>query len=285
MSTQPEHNTAQLSQDDFAMERVLLLVDDEESILSSLNRLLHRDGYRILRATSGRAALDILKQEEVGVIISDQRMPEMKGVDFLRKAKEVCPKTVRMVLSGYTELKSITDAINEGAIFKFLTKPWDDELLRKNVQEAFAHHELKERNVRLAQKLSAVNAELAKVNAILHQQVEQKTRDASFNLTVLQIAQDVLESLPIAVIGIGNDGTLAVANHQAQEWLALAPLLGRKVEEVLPAEVTALYQAAVNGKETRIPRTISLPSHGDVEVRCVALGKTAKPRGWIIVMS
>jgi response regulator RpfG family c-di-GMP phosphodiesterase len=285
MPAKPDLNSVSPSQGESTRERILLLVDDEENILSALSRLLRRDGYRILRANSGKAALEMLRQYIVGVIISDQRMPEMTGVEFLRKAKKIRPKTVRMVLSGYTELKSITDAINEGAIFKFLTKPWDDELLRNNVQDAFAHYELKERNIRLTEELSAVNAELAKVNVLLHQQVEQKTRDASFNLMVLQIAQDVLEYLPVAVIGIGNDNMVAVANRLAHEWLVVTPLLGRKVDDVLPADVIALYQTAVSSNETRAPKTLMLPGWGPIEVRCVALGKTRKPRGWIIVMS
>jgi len=122
-------------------ERTLLLVDDEENILSALTRLLRRDGYHILRASSGREGLELLAANAVGVIISDQRMPEMSGTEFLSKVKDMYPDTVRIVLSGYTELNSITDAINRGAIYKFLTKPWDDDLLREHIREAFAHCE------------------------------------------------------------------------------------------------------------------------------------------------
>lgn len=284
MSVNSDSSAVNWTETDSAFERILLLVDDENNILSALRRLFHRDGYRILCANNGMAALEILKQEAVGVIISDQRMPEMTGVDFLRKAKEIRPKTVRMVLSGYTELKSITDAINEGAIFKFLTKPWDDDLLRSNVRDAFAHYELKERNVRLREQLSAANSELARVNSVLSQQIEQKTSDASFNLTILQIAQEVLEYLPIAVIGVDNAGMVAVANHQAYEWLGMTPLLGQKVEEVMPAEVFTLYEAAANGNEIGAAKTFVLPGKGLVAARCVALGESERPRGWIIVM-
>lgn len=284
MSVKSDSSTVNQTETDSAFERILLLVDDESNILSALTRLLHRDGYRILCASNGKAALEILKQEAVGVIISDQRMPEMKGVDFLRKAKQIRPKTVRMVLSGYTELKSITDAINEGAIFKFLTKPWDDDLLRLNVRDAFIHYELKERNVRLREELSAANSELAKVNTILCQQVEQKTRDASFNLTILQVAQEVLEYLPIAVVGVDSAGMVAVANHQAHEWLGMTPLLGHKVEEVMPDEIASFYEATTNGGEIRAEKTLSLPGKGIVATRCVALGENIRPRGWIIVI-
>jgi CheY-like chemotaxis protein len=94
-----------------AQQRTLLLVDDEDSIVSALRRLLRRDGYHIVTANSGAQGLQRLAENSVDVIVSDQRMPGMTGVEFLRRAKELYPDTVRMVLSGYTELQSITDAI------------------------------------------------------------------------------------------------------------------------------------------------------------------------------
>jgi EAL domain-containing protein (putative c-di-GMP-specific phosphodiesterase class I)/CheY-like chemotaxis protein len=121
--------------------RVLLLVDDEEFILSSLKRLLRRDGYQILTAASARQGFELLAMHPVGVIVSDQRMPDMSGTEFLSKVKEIYPHTVRMVLSGYTDLQSVTEAINHGSIYKFLTKPCDDNLLRETIQNAFDRFE------------------------------------------------------------------------------------------------------------------------------------------------
>jgi len=94
-------------------------------------------------------------------------MPGMMGVDFLRRVKAIHPQTVRMVLSGYTELQTITDAINEGAIYKFLMKPWDDGLLRANVEDAFRHKELADENRRLLAEQESVNKELVRENAQL----------------------------------------------------------------------------------------------------------------------
>ena len=108
--------------------------------------------------------LEILAQNEVDVILSDQRMPGMTGVEFLRRVKSIHPRTVRIVLSGYTELQSITDAINEGAIYKFLTKPWDDNMLRANVEEAFRYKELGDESRKLQFELQAANVELAREN-------------------------------------------------------------------------------------------------------------------------
>ncbi|MBL3558455.1 MULTISPECIES: EAL domain-containing protein [Marinobacter] len=121
-------------------ERTLLLLDDEENILRALTRLLRRDGYRILATTSVKEAFSLLAANQVQVIVSDQRMPEMSGTDFLSEVKAIHPETVRIVLSGYTDLKSVTDAINEGAIYKFLTKPWDDKQIREHIQQAFLYY-------------------------------------------------------------------------------------------------------------------------------------------------
>jgi EAL domain-containing protein (putative c-di-GMP-specific phosphodiesterase class I)/ActR/RegA family two-component response regulator len=115
----------------------LLLVDDEENILSALIRMLRRDGYRILTATGADDALDVLGRNDVQVVISDQRMPGTSGTELLSKVKEMYPDTVRMVLSGYTDLAAVTAAINQGAIYKFLTKPWNDEELRLQIRDAF----------------------------------------------------------------------------------------------------------------------------------------------------
>jgi CheY-like chemotaxis protein len=118
----------------------LLLVDDEPSVLSSLKRLLRRENYRILAADSGEAALKLLAENEVGVILTDQRMPGMTGTELLARARAMHPRAVRMVLSGYTGLDSITEAINRGEIFKFLTKPWDEMELLDAIREAFRHY-------------------------------------------------------------------------------------------------------------------------------------------------
>lgn len=198
-------------------QRTLLLLDDEENILTALARLLRRDGYRILKATSAPEAFDLLAENTVGVIVSDQRMPIMSGVEFLHRVKRMYPDTVRMVLSGYTELKSVTDAINEGAVYKFLTKPWDDELLRANIKEAFQRYEMVRDNRLLTEEMVVVNEQLNQVKHQLERRVELKDVEAQRNMGVLQVSQEVFEYMPVGLIGVGEDGLIAMANGVANQ--------------------------------------------------------------------
>ena len=118
----------------------LLLVDDESSILSALKRILRGENYRILTATSGEEALALLALHPVGVIVSDQRMPKMSGTDLLAKVRLMHPRTIRIVLSGYTGLDSLTEAINQGEIYRYLTKPWQNEELIEVIRAAFRRY-------------------------------------------------------------------------------------------------------------------------------------------------
>jgi FixJ family two-component response regulator len=213
----------------------LLIVDDEANILSSLGRVFRRDGYRLLSASGGREGLELLEKHEVGVILSDQRMPDMTGVRFLSQVRERWPDSVRIVLSGYTELSSVTDSINQGAIYKFLTKPWEDDDLRETVRKAFQLYRVTRENTRLNAALQAANAELTRWNQELERRVADKTREALRNLHVLRVAQEILARLPLAVLGIDPEGYIALSNQEAEGLLGTAgPLLGERAEEVLP---------------------------------------------------
>ncbi|CAB1369457.1 EAL domain-containing protein [Denitratisoma oestradiolicum] len=130
----------------FAIEanarRTLLVLDDEENVRNSLRRLLRGDGYNILTAASPMEAFDLLAKHEVWVILADQRMPEMSGTEFLRRVKDIYPNAIRIVLSGYTDLETVTESVNQGAVYKLLFKPWDNEVLRQTLHDAFWQYEL-----------------------------------------------------------------------------------------------------------------------------------------------
>ncbi|BCK87881.1 regulator of RpoS [Sideroxyarcus emersonii] len=266
------------------MVRTLLLVDDEENITSALVRLLRGDGYRILRANSGEAGLQLLAQNEVGVIISDQRMPGMTGVEFLSKVRDLYPDTVRIVLSGYTELNSVTDAINRGAIYKFFTKPWEDDLLRANVQEAFQRYEMKMENVRLTNELQQANEALLRINRELEQRVEDKTREVMLNLNVLKISQEVLEHLPVGVVGIGDDGVIAVANRSAHRLFAAdgsRPMLGEAAVDIIPSE---LLLCVVGEGCRKLQEKIQLSNRVQANCWCCPMGESSASKGIVLVI-
>lgn len=259
-------------------ERVLLLVDDEPNILRSLVRLLRRDGYQILTATSGREGLEILKEHQVGVIISDQRMPEMTGTEFLSQVKEIYPDTVRIVLSGYTDLNSVTDAINRGAIYKFLTKPWQDDLLRENVQKAFEQYELRAENQRLTE-------ELRQANEILSRQVVAQDRELGLHHHMLELSREILEYLPVGVMGIGDDGVIALANSCMHRLLGVEPgtLLGMEATNSLPPALSEICRAGINGEEI-CRRTVDIGGGSVVELHYSHLGPSAPAQGSVMVL-
>jgi len=268
------------------MERTLLLVDDEENITSALVRLLRRDGYNILRANGGEAGLALLAQNEVGVIISDQRMPGMSGVEFLSKVREQYPDTVRIVLSGYTELNSVTDAINRGAVYKFLTKPWEDDLLRANVEEAFQRYEMRMENARLARELEDANEELTRINHELEQRVEEKTREVLRNLNILQVSQEVLERLPVAVLGVGDDGIIAIANRSALRLFSKdgsRPLLGETASEVIPVELLSCVLDEKSGGHDGI-LNYQLAGGRQAKCWCCPMGESSQSKGLVLVI-
>ena len=135
----------QLPSERNAPARTLLLVDDEPNILSALRRLCRSEGYTVLAADNGRTALELMAAHPVQVVLSDQRMPYMSGTEFLARARALQPDSIRMLLTGFTEIDSVIQAINQGTLFKFLTKPWDDGAVLAHLREAFDYHELRAR--------------------------------------------------------------------------------------------------------------------------------------------
>ncbi|MQA42507.1 EAL domain-containing protein [Rugamonas aquatica] len=227
-----------------ARRRSLLLVDDEKNIVASLKRLLRQDGYDLYSAASGEEGLELLARLPIDVIISDQRMPGLSGADFLRQARVVRPETIRIMLSGYTELQSVTDAVNEGAIYKFLTKPWNDEQLRAHVGEAFRLKEIADDNQRLHLEVRTANHELASANRRMEQLLHQMQRQIHRDEISLSIAREILQHLPLPVIGMDDAGMIAFINGAAERVFSGATLLGAEAGVALPALLPPAGQAA-----------------------------------------
>ncbi len=157
----------------------ILLVDDERNVLASLRRLLiEEESMEILVADSGKEGLRILDERpEVGVIVSDQRMPEMSGVEFLSKARQQVPDTLRILLTGYADLEATVDAINRGGAYRYIAKPWDDHELVTTLREAVAHVSLQRENLRLQALVNRKNEELRQWNTRLKSRVLEQTAE------------------------------------------------------------------------------------------------------------
>lgn len=178
------------------MQHTLLLVDDEENILNSLRRLFRREGYTILTATSGAEGLELLAQNEVSLIMSDQRMPQMIGAEFLAKSREIAPHCIRIMLTGYSDLEAATEAVNRGGISRYITKPWNDDEISQIVRDALRQIELERENKQLTIELQQKNKELEDFNARLEKAVRQRTRELQLKVKELEgkdrIAQHML---------------------------------------------------------------------------------------------
>ncbi|MGZ5201885.1 MAG: EAL domain-containing protein [Telluria sp.] len=257
-------------------ERTLLLVDDEPNILAALKRQLRGAGLRIITAAGGEEGLQLLAREQVDVIVSDQRMPGMTGVEFLRAVKHSHPDTVRMVLSGFTELQSVTDAVNEGAIYKFLTKPWDDTQLHAHILEAFRHKEMADENRRLNLEVRTANQGLAQANRQLEEVLRQQQEQISRTGISLAIVREALQHVPLPILGLDEDDVVAFANLAAQElFRSASQLLGSAVEYFMP-------ELATVGEGQECIATV----HGTrYEIVAHGMGKGTRARGLLIIFT
>ncbi len=153
----------------------LLIVDDEKDILRVLSLTFEED-YDVFTATSGKQALEILEKEEIALIIADQRMPEMDGIEFLERTIEKYPQVIRIILTAYPDTESLIQAINTGRVYRYITKPWDRAELKITVQRALESYELAVENHRLVKELQAANEQLQAENLYLKREVARGSR-------------------------------------------------------------------------------------------------------------
>ncbi|MFA4830354.1 MAG: response regulator [Thermodesulfovibrionales bacterium] len=197
----------------------ILCVDDEQNVLKSLERFFIDDNYEILCAASGEEGLEIMqKVAPVQIVISDYRMPGMNGVEFL---KEVCsrwPNTVRIVLSGYADTAAVVSAINEGQIYKFIPKPWDENDLRVAISNSIDRYFLYKKNLQLSGELKRL--------------------------------KDMLDGLPAAVLCIDPDGLIVFINQKGNELFKEESRIipGTSNRYALPAEIQPGIDEATRNK-------------------------------------
>ena len=152
----------------------LLVVDDEVDVLESLRHQFHR-GYRVLTSVSGKQAIEILLNEDVELILTDQRMPGMSGDQFLREARRLKPDAIRMLFTGYADIQAVISAVNEGHIFRYILKPWDSVELEGIIHQGVEQYDLLAERKRLVAELQAANLELVQANQELARAGQLKT--------------------------------------------------------------------------------------------------------------
>lgn len=192
---------------DEATPATVLFVDDEANILSSLKRLFRPLGYRIFTAERGAAGLEIMAKEKVDLVVSDMRMPEMTGAQFLEQVREKWPDAIRILLTGYADISSTIDAINKGQIYRYISKPWEDNDITITVRQALERRALEGENARLQaltlaqnDKLKGLNAELTDMNANLESKVLARTEELRQTMGFLETAHEKLKKGFVASI-------------------------------------------------------------------------------------
>jgi len=153
----------------------VLVVDDEENVLRSVERLFRREPYRLLTAASAEEALAAFEREPVHLVMADQRMPGMTGIQLIQRIREQHPEVMRVVFTGYIDMNTAIDAINKGQVFRFVTKPWRDDDLKTVVRQALIQYELVVENRKLMDLIERQNLRLRQLNQQLEKQVAQRT--------------------------------------------------------------------------------------------------------------
>ncbi|MBF2090336.1 MAG: response regulator [Synechococcales cyanobacterium K44_A2020_017] len=220
----------QLQQVEQAKKPKMLVVDDEPDNLDLLYRTFRRH-FNVLKAESGGAALDILAQEgEVAVIISDQRMPEMKGTEFLSKTVVQFPNTMRIILTGFTDVEDLVEAINSGQVYKYITKPWDPSELKTVVQRAVESYELQKQR---SDDLKRAQAQTHLLSAIVR--VTQRSVDHQARLDTIVEALCSSFSADRCILQMVRDAALTevYSSNQpgAADWLQQDPLAQQAIAQ------------------------------------------------------
>lgn len=140
------------------MSNKVLFVDDEENILNSIKRGVLFEDFEPIFVLSGEEAIEVIENNDISVIVSDMKMPTMNGLDLLKKVKEISPDTIRIVLSGYNEIAQVLATINNLGVFKYISKPWNDDTdFLPAIREAIVYYNLKTENANMKKQLEELN--------------------------------------------------------------------------------------------------------------------------------
>jgi PAS domain-containing protein len=202
----------------------------------------------------------------------------MNGTEFLRRVKDLYPDTRRIVMSGYTELQTLTDAINEGAIYRFVTKPWDDQKLRTAIREAFRRHELACEGSRLDRRAHEVSERVSRTNLELQVLVQEKADRITRDSTALDVIHEAVDNLPLPLIGADPDGMIALINRAAR---ALFPLgaVGGEALHALPAPLAR----CLTDRSAALPPLIEIDGRTWCPAR-YAMGSSSQSAGLVVTL-
>lgn len=184
----------------------ILFVDDEKNVLQALRRLFIDEDYTVILANSGEEGLEVLKDNpNIGLIVSDQRMPGLKGAEFLEKAKEMHPDSIRMLLTGYADINAVADAINKGGAYRYITKPWKDEELLQIIGDAVKRYQLIKENKRLQEIIKKQNEELKRWNSQLEYFVQEQTIEIQRKNEALQkLNEDLKKNFKNSILAFSS---------------------------------------------------------------------------------
>ncbi|MEJ2038402.1 MAG: response regulator, partial [Desulfosarcinaceae bacterium] len=240
----------------------LLFVDDEKAVLKAMLRIFRRQNYALFTAETGQQALSVMEEEKIQVVVSDHRMPGMTGTDLLREIKKRWPQTIRIMLTGYADVDAVMGAVNDGAVYKFITKPWNDEDLRLTVSLALEQYDLMQENKSLKKQTANQHREIKRLSRFLtlhrSQLGNMLLRDGFISKENLDKALRIQErghkTLPKILMDMGlvDEATIhqTIRNHQKINRIspgefnvppALAALIPREVCEkniIIPLKKT-----------------------------------------------
>lgn len=199
-------------------EKVVIFVDDEVDVLNALKRQFRKEDFKIITALGGDAALEILNNNKVQVVITDERMPVMGGIQFLQEVKRMYPDTIRIILSGYADMNSIIKAINHGEIYRFVFKPWSKEDLSEIIHQAFSQYEIVTKN-------KSYMEEIIKQNQRLQKQVDSRDN-------ALEITLEIINQIPLTLLIVTKDNHVEILNNKSRDLLNKNIPQGESLENI-----------------------------------------------------
>jgi signal transduction histidine kinase len=221
-------------------KHTILVVDDEPDLVRSLEGLLRLE-FRVLAATSAAEALDILRREEVHVLLTDQRMPGMSGVELLRQARGEYPEAIRLLFTGYADINAVIDAINQGSVYRYITKPWAPGELEAVVRQAAEQYDLLVERKRLLAELKAKNQELEKANRELREANELK--EAFIRVASHELRTPLNIMLGMSWLALRNPGL----DERLKKWIGSA----HRASQRLAGQVEQLTHMLAAGQFAR----------------------------------